>query len=78
MKWIDSVRDAIRRICARQGTDDFTRQELIEQELPRIVDETGSTGETPDFTLSRVLQELRDLGEIEFVNDRGGYRLLNF
>ena len=74
MKWIDSVRDAVRRVCVHNSTGHFTRQQLIEKELSRIIDETGSTGETPEQTLSRVLQDLRDLGEIEFVNDRGDYR----
>ena len=74
MEWIDAVRDAIRRTCARNGTDDFTRQELITEELPTIVRKTGSTGKTPEYTLNRVLQELRDLGEVVFVNDRGDYR----
>jgi putative restriction endonuclease len=53
----------------------FTRRALIEAELSRIVVETGSSGATPDMTLSRELQELRDGGMIEFV-ERGTYRLI--
>jgi len=38
----------------------FTRRQLIDSEIKQIVAETASAGETPDQTLSRVLQELRD------------------
>lgn len=54
----------------------FTRQSLIESELDNIIRETGSTGATPDMTLSRELQEMRDRGSLEFVDDRGTYRLI--
>jgi putative restriction endonuclease len=53
----------------------FTQQELIDAELKRIVSETGSEGATPHMTLSRELQQLRDAGVLEFVDDRGTYRL---
>lgn len=60
------------------GTGDpvFTRQELIDAELNRIVSETSSEGATPHMTLSRELQQLRDAGVFEFVDDRGTYRLI--
>ena len=54
----------------------FTRQELIDAELNRIVAETGSDGITPERTLSRELQQLRDAGIVEFVDDRGTYKFL--
>jgi len=47
---------------------------MIDQELDRIIRETGSRGATPDMTLSRVLQQLRDRGDIQFVSP-GHYRL---
>jgi putative restriction endonuclease len=53
----------------------FTRQELIDAELDRIISETASEGATPHMTLSRELQQLRDAGVLEFVDDRGTYRL---
>ena len=65
--WRDAALNAIYRI-----TNDahlFDRTVLIEGELSRIVNETQSSGATPEQTLSRVLQELRDEGVIEF---RGG------
>ncbi len=43
-------------------------------ELPRIIRETGSRGATPEATLRRELQELRERGGIEFLG-QGRYRL---
>ena len=56
MKWVDSLREAICRRCDHNGTDYFTREQLIQWELPTIICETGSTGRTPEQTLSRELQ----------------------
>jgi putative restriction endonuclease len=74
--WSEAVEIAIRRLAARTGSAEFSRQEMIASELPRIVNETGSRGATPEMTLSRELQELRDRGEIEFLG-QGHYRLLD-
>ncbi len=74
--WSEAVEIAIRRLAARSGNAEFTRQEMIATELQRIVNETGSRGATPEMTLSRELQELRDRGEIEFLGS-GHYRLLD-
>lgn len=75
--WSDAVEAAVRRHVGRTGNAVFTRQELIDAELPQIVTDTGSEGATPHMTLSRELQEMRDRGSLEFVDDRGTYRLLN-
>jgi len=48
---------------------------LIDEELDPIIQETHSSGATPAQTMSRVLQELREMGYIEFVDDQGAYRL---
>ena len=74
--WSEAVEIAVRRLAARHGSAEFTRQQMIEEELGRIVRETGSRGATPEMTLSRELQQLRDRGEIEFVTP-GHYRLLD-
>jgi putative restriction endonuclease len=74
--WSEVVEESVRRHVHNSGNPDFTRQELIDAELNRIVSETGSTGATPEMTLSRELQQLRDAGVIEFVDDRGAYRLI--
>ena len=73
MTWQESVVGAIQRLTSRTGNKVFTRQELIDSEIGQIVAETGSAGETPDQTLSRVLQELRNQGVIEFESP-GTYR----
>jgi putative restriction endonuclease len=74
--WSEVVEEAVRRYVDSSGDRVFTRQELIDAELNRIVSETGSQGETPHMTLSRELQQLRDAGIIEFVDDQGTYRLV--
>jgi putative restriction endonuclease len=76
MTWQESVAKAIRRLTSRTGNKVFTRQELIDSEIGQIVAETGSSGETPEQTLSRVLQELRSQGMLEF-ESAGVYRLLS-
>lgn len=63
------------RLSKRKGTDVFTRQELIEEELSHVALEVGSVGVTPAQTMSRVLQELRDDQVIDFESP-GVYRLL--
>jgi putative restriction endonuclease len=74
--WSEVVEEAVRRHVASSGDPVFTRQELIDAELDRIVSETGSQGATPDYTLSKELQELRKSGVVEFVDHRGTYRLI--
>jgi putative restriction endonuclease len=74
--WSEVVEEAVRRHVGTTGDANFTRQELIDAELDRIVSETGSQGATPHMTLSRELQQLRDAGVIEFIDDHGGYRLI--
>lgn len=74
--WSEVVEEAVRRHVASSGSAEFTRQDLIDAELELIVSETGSQGKTPESTLSRELQQLRDEGVIEFIDDRGSYRLV--
>jgi putative restriction endonuclease len=71
--WSEAVQDAIRRLVTVTGSATFTRQELIDAELDAIVAATSSRGATPHQTLSRELQQLRDLGLVQFV-DQGTYR----
>lgn len=71
--WSEAVAAAIRRHVLRTGSTVFDRQALIDAEGQRILIETGSGGATPWQTLSRVLQELRDQGLLEFVGP-GTYR----
>lgn len=72
--WAEAVEAAVRRHVAKTGSPLFARQALIDGELDAIIADTGSAGATPHQTLSRELQQLRDAGVIEFV-DQGIYRL---
>lgn len=72
--WSKAVELAVARVAALTGDSQFNLQDLIRAELPRIVRETGSQGATPEATLRRELQQLRDRGGIEFLG-AGNYRL---
>lgn len=74
--WTEAVLAAVRRQVAQNADATFTRADLIADELPGIVEQVSSIGKTPHYTLSRELQELRDAGIIEFVDDQGTYRLV--
>lgn len=71
--WSNSVEMAVSRLVTRDQSTEFTLQNLIGQELDRIVRETGSRGATPEATLRRELQQMRDGGAIEFLG-QGRYR----
>lgn len=55
LSWTEATEAAVRRLAAKSPQGTFTRQELIEAELDRIVSDTGSSGATPEMTLSREL-----------------------
>lgn len=76
ISWTEAVTQAVHRHVAKTGSRVFSRQGLMDAELSRIVEETGSEGRTPAMTLSRELQEMRDRGEIAFIDDHGSYRLM--
>ena len=73
--WREAVRAAIKRMSARTKAASFSRQQLVDAELSNIVEDVGSKGITPAQTLSRILQELRDAGEIAFTDDKGLYEI---
>lgn len=73
--WSEAVQNAVRRYVVREGSSQFTRQDFIDAELDAIIAETGSAGATPQQTLSRELQELRDRGLLEFIGP-GNYKWL--
>jgi hypothetical protein len=76
MQWREAVIDSLRSYSARHTTRSIERQQFIAEELPVITTATASQGLTPHQTLSRILQELRDEGLIEFL-ERGHYLLLD-
>lgn len=71
--WSKAVELAVARVGSRLGQE-FTLGDLTRLELERVKQETGSRGATPEATLRRELQELRDRGGIEFLGG-GRYRL---
>ena len=75
--WIQATEDAVVRVCQRKGTTIFDLNSLRAQELPKIVEEVQSTGKTPDRSLEKFLQDLRDQGKIRFLDDQGNYELLD-
>ncbi|WP_143737123.1 hypothetical protein [Erythrobacter tepidarius] len=75
LTWTEAVTDAVRRLAAGRPERTFTRKELLESEGLRMCAETGTIGKTPMQTVSRELQQLRDAGVIEFLDNRGTYRL---
>jgi hypothetical protein len=76
MKWRDATEQAIRRVTAGRIYCVFTLAELKRRELGRICADTRTRGKTPERTLERVCQELRDSRVLQFVDDRGTYLLL--
>ncbi|MFN3863766.1 MAG: hypothetical protein ACK4RT_05730 [Erythrobacter sp.] len=71
----EAVTEAVRRLATARHDRIFTRQELVESEGLWMCAETGTIGQTPMQTVSRELQQLREKGVIEFLDNRGTYRL---
>lgn len=74
MSWRDSVLAALQRFAARHRSRNVDRQLFLREELSQISADAQTQGKTPHQTVSRVLQELRDEGLIEFVGS-GSYLL---
>lgn len=74
MTWRDAVLAALHRLVVHHDTRLISRQMLLKEELPQIVLDTDSQGETPAQTMSRILQELRDEGILYFTSS-GKYLL---
>lgn len=78
MTWKKAVIKAIERYTRKKGTGIFQRKDLIKAELSNIVIEAKSSGKTPEQTLSRILQELRDDKVIKFTGNSGNYIYLRY
>jgi hypothetical protein len=76
MGWKEAVVAALHRFCKRHDTHVIDRSVFLTEELHNMVTQAGSTGRTPAQTVSRILQELRDAGLVEFLTD-GRYLLLD-
>ena len=77
MNWIRALSSAIARYTQRHRSPRFSRQGLLSEELDNMVAQTGTTGNTPEQTVSRTMQILRDQGVVEFLNNDGDYRYLD-
>ena len=75
MTWREATINALTRMSLRHGKNFFTRSQIIKEELNRISQDVATAGRTPAQTLSRVLQELRKEGFLEF-DGHGRYTLL--
>jgi hypothetical protein len=75
--WCEAVLSALHRQASKNDNAIITRQQLLDEELPMIISETNSKGVTPEQTLSRTLQELRDDKQLYFFGD-GSYLLLSY
>lgn len=74
--WKEAVTAALKRMHSSKASNEITRSELIDAELGNIIADVKSQGMTPTQTLSRVLQELREEGVVEFSDYGGTYKLL--
>ena len=75
MTWREATINALTRMSVRHHKNFFTRTQIIKEELHKISQDVATAGRTPPQTLSRVLQELRKEGFLEF-DGHGGYTLL--
>lgn len=76
MQWREAVLASLKAYCQRRTTRVIQRQTFIAEEIDSIVAMTNSIGATPQYTLSKSMQELRDEGIVEFLS-RGEYLLLD-
>ncbi len=77
LTWREATLQAIRELSREQQSRQFSRPLLIQHKLDQITAATHTTGSTPQQTLSRVLQELRDEGMLHFLDNQGSYWLLD-
>lgn len=72
--WKVAVKTALVAYSARHNTIQIERTRFLSEEQANIVRATRSQGKTPGQTISRVLQELRDEGQL-FFSSAGCYSL---
>ena len=73
--WIEAVMDALWRIYEGNNNRRITYQQIQIKELDKIKRETQTKGKTPDRTLSKILQIIRDRGYLIFEDNQGTYIL---
>lgn len=75
-RWRRVVRRELARYRAETGHDVVERQEFLDRALP-VLREEFPENRTPGQKFSQVMQQLRDRDEVEFVDERGTYRILD-
>ena len=73
-KWKVTVLDKVKELCENKGSNDFTRQEFLENYEDDLQGEFPNNNSVHE-TVSRNMQQLRDEGVLEFVSS-GNYRFL--
>lgn len=75
--WSQSLCGKIFRITIETGSQVVRRSDLLSGYLPEMIDETGSVGKTPEQTVSREIQNLRDTGIIAMdPKNKGTYKVI--
>ena len=74
MTWREAVLAALHRLAIRENRLNIDRQKLISEELEQIIRDANSSGITPEQTLSKTLQQLREQKIIHFISN-GNYLL---
>jgi predicted HNH restriction endonuclease len=72
MRWKNAVLEAVVNLTDKLNSPHFTRQQLLENGLEKLLENTQTVGATPSQTLSRELQQLRDRNILQF-GKRGHY-----
>ena len=73
--WKQRVLLAVESVVAFQGSTKFSRKDLLAAIKPLLPSNLGEVSKTPDQTVSRTLQELRDMGILSFEGN-GQYELM--
>jgi len=76
MTWRQVVRRELARYREQTGSDFVDRQEFLSFARP-VFESEYPDASTPGQTFSRVMQDLRDRGEVDFVDGAGTYRILD-
>ncbi len=67
VRWIDAVWNAIGRLIAQKGINEFSRHELIRGHILEIMAQTCSTTGTPTRAIIETMNDLLALGRIVIV-----------
>ncbi len=75
LDWNEAVKKAIKEFVEKNQKQKFTREELIQEKMDRIIELTETSGKTPEQTLSKILQKLWKKEDFLSHIDKGTYKL---